>query len=321
MAFISRVTNVPDMTTFISAIINFAISNGSFSDEGSGSGGLRVLKRGSVYWCFMPGGARVNGYITVYPMLCRMTYQKPTGASDFSTVPGQPAYTILSPWKGGGPYISFYLYQTDHAIHGVLEVLPKVYIHFSFGVINTVPGIVGGEYISSQAMFYNNNGTFSAYSTRNIHPFDGGYGEYFTPWNSDPRSNPGFLRHIQRGVLENNSNDFAPIGSGINNGKRVIMVTMSGIVNSLLGNFGTNSFNLRSAIFPIYVRSLDVATANIYFHIGQVPGVGYLNGRLMPEASMVDLNWQVFPLASRENPTDLTTYQSPTGKSLAYLRA
>lgn len=326
MAFQARITNVPNIFTFINAMADFAVANGSFTDEGSIAGvEVRIIKRGDIYWSFWQGGPHTSEYVSAVPMRSRMTYQRPTTVAELSSLPGQPTQTFFSSWKGAGPYISFYLYQTNHAVHGVLEVFPNVFVHYSFGVINKIGAFEGGEYISSHAPFYNYyvGGTqvynFPPESTRNVYPFDGGYGEYLL--NSDvPASYPGFIRHIQGGVKLNNDGDFAPIGSGSHRGKRAVMAVNAGPVDNLVYYYGFNSFNMRSVIMPIYVRSLDLSNTSVWFHLGEVPGVGFLNGRFIPEASLVDLNWQVFPIGSRENPADASTYQSPLRKSLAYLR-
>ena len=327
MPFQTRITNVPNMTTFINALADFAIANGSFTDEGTLVGGVRILKRGEIYWCFYQGPSHAHAHISVTPMISRMTYQKPTTLAEVSTVPGQVGTTFFAPWKGAGPYISFYLYQQGHAVHGVLEVLPNVFLHYSFGVINKNGAFEGGEYISSHAPFYNtyvggvNVYSFHADTIRNVYPFDGGYGEYYYPDPAQPAAHPGWIRHIQGGIKGSNDTDFAPLGQSTYKGKNAAMVTMAGPVATFVSLFGANSFNLRSAIIPIYVRSMDVTNPSVFYHLGEVPGVGYLNGKAMPEASLTDLTWQVFPIGGRENPTDITQYQTTTKKSLAYLRA
>lgn len=324
MAFQARVTNVPDMATFMNALVNFAIANGSFVDEGTTTDGVRILRRGEIYWAFYTGPAVTYNYSTTYPMISKMLYQKPTTIATVGSLPGQHNTTYFAPWKGGGPYISFYLYQTGHAVHGVLEVLPNVFIHYSFGVINKNGNFEGGEYITSTFPVYNDYAgatsvyRFYQYHTRNVYPFDGGYGEYRT--DSYPCNHPGFIRHIQGGVKNSNYTDFGPIGQTSYAGKQALMVTISGSVDTIISSFGVNSFNLRSPIIPVYVRSRDVLNPDVWYHLGEVPGVGYLNGKLISEGAMADLDWQVFPIGSRENPADMTLYQTPTGNSLAYLR-
>jgi len=327
MPFQSRITNVPNMLTFINALADFAIANGSFTDEGTLVGGVRILKRGDIYWCMYPSGPMTYNYSSPSPMLSRMTYVKPTTLAEVGTVPGQYSFTVFAPWKGAGPYISFYLFQQGHAVHGVLEVLPNVFLHYSFGVINKNGAFEGGEYITSHAPFYNAaiSGaqvfTFYGDHTKNVYPFDGGYGEFNQDEANRPCARPGWMRHIQGGVKNNNASDFGPIGQGAYLGKNMTMVSMAGAVSNQTASFGLNNFNLRSPIFPVYVRSRDVSNPSVAFHLGEVPGVGYLKGRLIPEAGMVDLTWQVFPIGGRENPPDGSQYQTTTNKSLAYLRA
>jgi hypothetical protein len=253
---------------------------------------------------------------TIYYVEGRMTYALPTDSSTFLSVAGQHYTTRMMVWGYNGPYTAYYSFNHNDCIHSVLEVLPNVFAHLSYGVIDKFGSgsWTGGEYITASGCAEYSWIYGYYYDSRyNSYPFDGGYGERY---GSYPGSYPGYVR---RSIGGSDYTDFAIVGRAIVDNQRCRMMTRGGIFQNLVENFSPNEFNMRSAIFPCYVRFYDSSDTRDYFG-GEIPGVGYLNNKEISSKAIVDTNWQVFPIVAK-NTTDKFSYPSSGDEALAYLRA
>ena len=320
MAFLPVVTTVPDRATVMNAMADYGVAQGIFTDSGT-IDNIRRLTRGGIHWNFRTV-SYVQNTVTIRSIEARMTYSLPDSDITYSTVPGQRSSTRMGFFTNNGPYTAYYLFQHNNCIHAVIEIIPNVFTHMSFGVINKVADAswTGGEYITASNLGEvpsSDPRNFTYVSQFNVYPFDGGYGRYLTFGGGNlPASNVGQFR---RSIGANDLTDFAGIGIEIHDNQRCRMMTRRGMYQRLIEEYTPNDFNFRSPIFPCYVRLYDSVLLRERF-AGTIPGVGYVNNRTISSKAIVDSNWQVFPIVAKTT-TDSLIHPANIEEGLAYLRA
>lgn len=303
-------------TDFFIQLRAFATSNAGFSNNGTSTingNTVHSVSKGGIYWNFEEGASLFTlsaGFTFNYARM-RMTYSLPNDVDGFnqSFPTGQPRYTAFGTNASTGPFTGHTFYTEGTAVHAVLEVFPNVFQHLSFGSIEKSGAWAGGEYLTASSYARGSGGVLGFESNSSQHPFADSYGTGHavgTAGNFNA-SVYSFVRYVQSGT---NNDDFAPLANVLNNQ----VCRMSGVMdlssdlnimhNQLVRN-SPNQANLRSALFPMYVRLRDYtanspATLDAYFIAGTVPGVRVCNVRELNPHEIVNTDWQVFPIIQKD---------------------
>lgn len=294
MAF-SESTAVADRDAFIQAIIAFAVANAGFTDQGhtiDGTNKIYHISKGSIYWNFVEDSYYFN--TTHYAILSRMSFAKITTfvAFEANTTAGQRYPTRMIVYRSTGPYTKYFLYTDGNAVHCVLQIYTGVYSHISFGNMNIYGSWTGGEYLTAMGCYYYSSGYITWDYSRNGILFDGGIHNI-----SSSVYPTGYVRYII-GTPANDQTDFARLGSITQNSQQCRMVTATGIVKTLIEDCSPLGFNMRSPIFPIYVRMRENATGRFILS-GHITYARVVNVSLLAPEVVAENDWIVFPMTQR----------------------
>lgn len=315
MAFLPRETTVPDLNTFLEAVLDFAVANGGYSRQPDGADNVKILLKGGIYYSFKIYSPVYRGY-TLHLIDFRMTYAAPSNDSEFQSIIGTRTPARMACYNWNGPYTSFYIYEADGCIHACLELAPQVYTHMSFGKVNKSGTYDGGEYITGASFYYKASDSANAnfFHIRNNSLFPGDHIEYTTSrW--EPYFPGTYIRHGNNGAFS----DFVRVGNTDVDGRRGRSVMRNGsCFSELIEYYGYNSFNGRSPILSVYFFVRD-PVSGYYMIVGTVPGVGYINPTAILEGAIVDNDWQVFPLIAK-NSSNWLYYPANRYHGVAYKR-
>ncbi len=294
MAYLES-TAVTDRDAFITAIVSFAVANAGFADEGTSIDGeytIYHISKGGMFWNFVADAA--EGEITIST---RMSFAKITTFAAFISIAtaGQRYSTMMVVYQSG-PYIKYFLYTEGNAIHGVLQIYNDVWSHISFGNMIKFGAWIGGEYVTANGSFISGPGYYQpwdhSYRTNGI-LFDGGYN------NVTALRTTGYVRHLIA-APSNNYLEFARLGNLEQYDQKCQMVTMYGMLQTLIGTCSSIDFNMRSPLFPVYVKAWETVT-NRWRLVGYVPGTKVLDIGHISSASIVENDWITFPMIQRHS--------------------
>ena len=310
MAF-SESTAAANRNAFIVAFINFAVANAGFTNEGTTIDGSRTIyhiSKGGLFWNFVEDefnqGSPVN---TTYNISCKMSYAKITTEVEMegSSSNGQQYATRMANYHVG-PYAGYFLYTDGNAVHCVLQNYVGVYSHLSFGNITKFgTWFNGGEYLTANGAHRNSSGVYTDwdYQRQNI---------YFDAGNQDIYSfqiGASYMR-ISYGAYSNDYTDFGPFGRAYSGNKKIRgaiatspVETNDGIITDMVSLCGTIGYNVRTPLFPMWMRDQDVSTTR-HRVIGYVPYMKALNVQFLAEAQIVDNDWIVFPVIQKQSGDD-----------------
>ena len=305
-------TSVVNATEFLRDLIAFAVANAGFSDETTGavtSTGYEIFNLEKT----------VDGVTASYTFYDKDSYSAGTlpqrDIECSMIVPGQETtsqlrLTRMSLFGVSSSYKGYWFFTEGTCVHAVLEIVPGVFNHISFGNITKFGSWTGGSYIDA--------GVFNSYgSTSGITwyiPLDGS-----ANFNSTSISNTSppfagltwYSAATYSGVIHANIgvNDVHQIGNRSAT-RRAFMFSDGSAFKTR-----TNGATLRAPLTPSYVRLRNSAN-NMYHLAGSIPGVRAVNIQLINPAEVVNTNWRVFPLVAKV--ADRNEYP-PTGSyALAY---
>lgn len=318
-------TTVATLDALLQALVDWAVANAGFTDEGNispPSGRTTTymyrLSKGGMYWYFMGDDVTVGGSPDGY-IEFRCQTALPTSANYSSISVGPNQITRAQLWRNTtGPYTAYNFFTDGSCVHVVLEVSSGVFSHFSFGKVTKFGTWTGGEYTTawystsyatSGDIGYNFNGGTAAFS-------GGGTSSSYSGQVYYPVGSFGDYR------------DWARISSQVTNSQRAQFMTFinfntnPSIYNaSLMGPIyycGGNSVNQRAAMFPQYLL-LYQSTLTSNWLAGYADHVKYLNIEFINAKDIVETEWEVFPLIQKSG--DKTVAPLSANVGLAYRRA
>lgn len=292
----SESTSVADRNAFIAALVNFAVANAGFTNQGTSvdsSYTIYHISKGSIYWNFVAEVEEATICIS-----CRMSFAKITTYAAFTSTATAAQYqsTMMATYHSG-PYIKYFLYSDGDAVHCTLQLYEDVWTHISFGNIIKFGSWTGGEYVTAQGSYKKIGEVFYSWDSVNVYAgllFDGGANANF----STIIRVAGYVRHLI-GAPSGDANEFARLGNVIRNNQRCQMVSAKGVFEILVETCGPIGFNLRAPLFPVYVFLLDTVTGRSWF-AGYVSGARVLNIQNISSATIVENDWISFPMVQRE---------------------
>jgi len=306
------------LKSFIDQFLSFAVLNAGFSDSGTvvmtaGGGNVDAhsITKGGVTWVFTTGQTSelVDGFGT-NRLQARMCYSVPVASSAWSrsNPVGQPEMTAFSVFNSGLTFSSpHYFFTNGNSCHAVIEIFPNIFSHLSFGSLEKYGSYDGGEYLTSTDLGYRPYGLYllNRYQNQMI------WSEYTELHPSQDKF--GYVRYSRGGTPD--ENDFAPLGRTKNPTTGGNAQHAKGVINPSeaysspgdgIGYCGAmftcspNAANLRSPLIPIYVRLRNITSPSVRFHLAGFPeGVRLINMKELDPKSIVDNNWQVFPLSQK----------------------
>lgn len=318
-------TAVSSLDNLLQALVNWAVANAGFTDEGNitpPSGRTTTymyrLSKGGMYWYFMGDDATVGGALDSYIEFRLMT-ALPTAANYSSTTVGPAEITRAQLWRAGtGPYTAYNFFTDGNAVHVVLEVSANVFSHFSFGSPVKFGSWTGGQYTTA---WYSSSYTVSG---------DVGYNfvSGCVPFEGSVANSSAYAGFVYNPVGSfGDYRDFAEIGSVVNNQgaffSTIGQATASSTVynNILVGPLfwvGYNAINARAAMFPQYLRLYDSALASCWIG-GYVDHVRAVNMDAIDPKQIVETEWEVFPVIQKYGDKTVAPITGVT--ALAYRRA
>ena len=302
-------------TDFFTQLRTFATANAGFANEGTttiNSNTVHHLSKGGIFWSFEETVTLVTTFTFNFARM-RMTYTKPTVTFDEATPTGQPRYTCFGTNASTGPFTAHTFYTEGTAVHAVLEVFPGVFQHLSFGSLTKSGAWTGGEYLTAGS-YQSTVGSILRFDQSGFNQFP-----FSDEWGAGHNSGTGtgftgtclgFVRYQQSG---SNEDDFAPLsltGAKLNNQQCKMSATHSTVrtdtqlLSALVIN-SPNQANLRTALFPMYVRLRDYtantpAALDAYFIAGTVPGVRVCNVSELNAYEIINTDWQTFPTTQKD---------------------
>lgn len=307
MAF--QVTTASSKEDVISQIMAFAVANAGFTDQ-SGVGRSR-LKKGDIYWSFA-----ASTYSSRHHILARMSYTV-SNTADPTATNGQRNWTEMSLWEFAGPYPNLYLFTEGTCVFAALEVTTGVFAHLSFGNIVKLDTFTGGEFVAGGMFDYGTKiGSPSVWNyqdnntNKNACMFTGGR-------NSKGDINNSALRWVRPTGQTNNEGDFGHFGYNANS-NQPIGDTYNGFTQELFDRT-PNSATSRSILLPINIYNYDYALNNGLLHLtGYVPGIRFVNMRLLDPAEVIMNDWQCFPFVAKSS--DKLNYPLTSNYGYAFKR-
>lgn len=320
------------MGDFFTQLQAFATSNAGFTNNGSVSvngNTVHRLAKAGIHWCFEETITRT---LQPTPLLVenfarmRMTYTEVTPGTglDQDTPTGQPRFTCFGTFANAGPYTGHIFYTDGSAVHAALEVFPNVFQHLSFGSITKFGTWTGGEYLTAGSYQRITSNTRQYTTSDTQLPFTDIQGQGHSPGGGSGFTSDcaGFVRQEQTGTSED---DFAPMGILPINNQRArmgnLVVPSANQTNSIFSALlfdSPNQGNLRSALFPMYVRLRDYnantpASLDAYFIAGVVPGVRMCNVAQFNAKEIVNTNWQTYPVVQKFGDSDVAPVSGDLG--------
>lgn len=279
-------TDVPaNRGAVIDAIVNFAVANAGFTNEGA-DGDLSRISKGGFYWCFIQTGLEYN----TYGIYARLTTVIPT-LSTYTSVSGQNGHTGIGLDNYTGPYTGLHLFTDGVEVNCLMEVVPGAFSHLSFGSLSKFGTWTGGQYLTG-SIFYG-WGISTVFSM----PYNGG----------------SSVSSATKNALYYND-QFYHDGTAVDN-KKVVFGGIGSVYNAPLYNLGYALYNYRRPLLPIYaiieetgVRSKVVGASN---------QARFLNLDQLQNKEIVETDWMVFPYSQR---TAIISTGNSGNYGLAYKR-
>jgi hypothetical protein len=143
-----------DLDDLLDKMCTFAVAEGGFTEITQiGSTGrqsdMYILQRGSIYWWFL-GNIQVltnygdNGFLEM-----RMMNTQPNLSNRTTLNLGQRYLTKAQLWnKDDGPFTNYWFYSNGNNCLVVVEVVPNVFTHWCFGVLDKFSTWTGGEFLA-----------------------------------------------------------------------------------------------------------------------------------------------------------------------------
>jgi len=208
------------------------------------------------------------------------------------TLAGQPCYTAS---LGAGPYAAYDFFQFGGTITCVAEITAGVFQHFSFGNISKKGTFTGGEFVTT-CRWGGPSSQFQVPSS-GYHNFSF---DSILASNSD--NGAGYSGHLRCDYAGDATPRYFYFGhptaaSRVMGGARANVGTNPGGYG-YLSDKGPNTLNLRNNILPLFGMVPDQGGTNRVY-IGEFDGVASCDNRLLPNGTIVETVWKVFPARAR----------------------
>ncbi len=307
MAFSEGVA-VANMQSVVDNIVNFAVTNAGYIDEGDVVAGLpasfnttmkRVSKNGMYYYFY--GAEFTNISNTESAIYSRMMKVLPTAANYITQgINAQKSQSRMTVWKNlNGPFVGLNMYTDGNGIGIALEVYDGVYAHTSFGEVDKLGAWTGGQFLSS-------NNIHSLYGVeylfdwqQNGFVFDGGF--------SNATANANYIYRPFNPAL-NLQNDFSKWGATVDMGQRCKSVALGSVSNNVireLFDISPNTATLRTTMFPIYCMFTRYSNTAEFHLQATIPIARILNILVLNAGDIVDVDFRVYPLTAKSGDTSV----------------
>lgn len=289
----SESTSVADRDAFIQALVNFAVANAGFTDQGSTFDDpytIYHISKGSIYWNFV-ADLYISTWDDIPAVSCRMTFAKILTRSAFtSTGTAGQVYATLMCVYHTGPFEKYYLYTDGVAVHCALQIYNGVFSHISFGNVTKFGTWTGGEFLTA-------NGCHLTYSGHTFQPWDASSnGIQFDGGNCTLQNKrvTGYVRHLIAAPTSDRY-EFARLGAVTEYDQKCIMTAQEGMMKEFMDTCGSIGFNLRAPLLPVYVRTYDTVTAR-WWLIGYVSGARLVSIEYISPEAIMENEWIAFPM-------------------------
>lgn len=243
------------------------------------------------------------------------------GAASWNSVTGKPGVDAeIFPRPGAGTY---HFESVDKVVFATCVLSSGVHVHFSMGKITPVGSWTGGEYFTptyhdtANAALVNGD----PLNTRHIFMFQLG--------NTSQRGLASQRNGIMRCVY--NSKNFAlmdysdvtpPTGYNLVCGTGILRASGdSGDPYVHHDAFGPNSFTPhRSSGADITYQLLRDADDGLFYDLGSIPGVRFVNTQLIDPGAVQPNDWIVFPLSIKGLIGSISNYASSANYGVAFYK-
>jgi hypothetical protein len=313
-----------DLDDLLDKMCTFAVAEGGFTEITQiGSTGrqsdMYILQRGSIYWWFL-GNIQVltnygdNGFLEM-----RMMNTQPNLSNRTTLNLGQRYLTKAQLWnKDDGPFTNYWFYSNGNNCLVVVEVVPNVFTHWCFGVLDKFSTWTGGEFLAGINMgspgWNQTSGEWligtTAFSSYGSYPFSydqGNASAYGANYLHYPQDSYGDYR------------DFAIMESTSADGQSCLSIATYNLSNAppqnniggVLSYYSPNSFNSRAVLVPLWCFVYDTSSARRMI-LGHVSNMRFLNIELITPKEMIEVKWGCYPFIQKDGDNTVATI---TGKS------
>lgn len=189
------------------------------------------------------------------------------------------------------PYTSYHFFTEGTCVHAAVEMSNGAYVHMSFGDITKFGSWTGGHYFANTRTLYNDPSHYNIPDSNNHHFMFMGFDK-------------GVVSNTQRSIMyvPYNSKNYAYIQDSVVSGFNTVIAAgfSGGIYNRFIAN-SPNAFNDRTVGVPIMMYLLENASggSNLHMPLGYVPNIRFINIRDLAPKDLVNTDWMVFPLQSK----------------------
>ncbi len=320
MAFSEGIT-VASMQSVVDNIVNFAVTNAGYIDEGDVVTGLpasfnttlkRISKNGMYY--YFHGAEFSNALHTESAVYCRMMRVLPTTANYITReINAQTVPSRMTVWRNlNGPFVGLNLYTDTNGIGVVLEVYDGVYAHMAFGEVDKFGTWSGGQFLFCNSIYFITGSNYQFENVNNGFVFDGGFS-----------GNGNISNYIYRPFepATGLQDDFSTLGASIRLGQRcksVVLGTESANPIREVLEVSPNNATLRTTMFPVYCMFTRYSNTAEFHLQATIPLARVLNINVLSAEDIVDVEFKVFPLTAKDG--DTSVYPVSGNWGVAYKR-
>lgn len=310
----------------LSAVINFAVANAGFTvgpnwtttvrpyNGGQAEGvdpnyKVRSLVKSGIYYFFQ--------FKEDYGRLYMTTATGSNGTGAIQQQPGAPTYlggyvnhthnSFCEPIAG--PHVAYFLFAQGGMVHVAVEIVPNVFVHFSFGEAIGLGGLPDFACL----MAFKSYGSYlydhlSAYHRLPWTNSNGYEGQSYQEGQNHIRSPiTGAVAGWGAGSFEGDiRRAFNPIDAAGHGLREIVQARGT----------GASTFNNRAPLFPVNIVESSVGHMGPYYQIGMAPGVAHVNIQNIGPKEIVNTDWMVFPISQKNG--NGTTYLNTGNRGIAY---
>ena len=272
-------TSVVNLSEFYRDLVAFAVANAGFTDATTGS---TTVQGHEIFQMTKTVGGHTPLW-TFEDIDSTATHHK--NSKVVMTVPGSvsslPSY--ISTFGINGPFEGYWFFTEGTCVHAVLEILPGIYNHLSFGNVAKAGVWEGGAYLVTG--YYGS----TTHIGGGVYWFSNTASSYCTPFGGDESSVPHSNKvHV---VVDGKNTIYRSGNTGV--AERITFFNRD--TNS--HPIRTNQATLRAPLTPSYVRAKN-QISGLRQLIGMIPGVCAVDMEFIIPEEVVNTNWRAFPLVS-----------------------
>ncbi len=330
MSFTTQST-IPSLDSFASDLVDFAVTNAGFTDEGSvlvDSGTITMYRISKTtdtiktYWWFAEDTISSTTYANSR-LQSRMMHVLPTDGNRETLADGQRYTTNMGAFEISPSFTGYSFFTDGIGVFAALEVTSGVFTHINFGNLVKAGSFDGGAYLTAnnyQTSFATGlwfdivDGSHSSSSQvlggRANLASNSIAGAGYVQYNLGGTDHKDFTKlggydHVSDGATVGASGTITPsyIGDDLN----VLGSTCSWSIWQQLFQETPSTATFRAPLLPVYIVRQNPSDLAQVQMLGHVPNVTAVNMNLLSDKDLVNTDWRVFSLAQKSTDDSVAT--------------